>query len=338
MSQSILNKLGMVPFQPLPFISKGKTQTIAAFYFPYNPLIDNTQQHIISLPDNDKIVLVENRPKKWLPSQRVILLVHGLGGSHLSKYLIRLTRLLVQQGFLVIRMNLRGCGAGIGLARHLYHSGRSEDTRAVCNWLSQHFPHSPITQIGFSLGANITLKMAGEDANTQQNSLDSIIAVSPPLDLEASVKLIIKKQNQILDQHFVKGLLHDIYKMHQNFPDLLMPTFPDSLTLYDFDEIYTAPRSGFKNAKDYYTRCSSFQFVDKITLPTFILYAQDDPVVSRIKFSKISYKENIDLLITKKGGHVGWLGYTGKCCWYRWMDKVVVKWVKWLDKQNLSAK
>lgn len=333
MTQDILDKLGMHAFRPLPGINSGHAQTIASFYFPYNPLIDNNKKHVIQLSDGDKIVLIENRPKQWNASKRIVLLVHGLSGSDSSKYLVRLTRVLLTHGFVVIRMNLRGCGAGIGLAKQLYHSGSSEDTRAVLAWLGQHFPHSPVTQIGFSLGANITLKMAGE--GTQQNppNLDSIVAVSPPLDLYASVKLIIKKENKLFNDHFVKVLLKEIAVLYQHFPEVSKPNLPRINTLLEFDDLYTAPRAGFSSAIDYYQRCSSGQFIEGITLPTFILYAKDDPVISRIKLLKIPPKDNFDVLITAKGGHVGWIGKTQHFLRFRWMDEIVGAWVNWFDKQ-----
>lgn len=334
MSKDILKKLGMPPFKPLPGLHKGLSQTIASFYFPYNPFINNSKSHTVTLPDGDKIVLLENRPKVWVPSQRIILLVHGLTGSHLSKYFIRATKFFTQHGYVVMRMNLRGCGLGRGLARHLYHSGRSEDTREILKWLAREYPYSPVTQIGFSLGANITLKMAGEDGDSQSGKLDSVIAVSPPLDLEASVKLLMKKQNRVFNDFFVKGLLGDIAKLHQTFPDLPKLDLPPISTVYQFDDLYTAPRSGFQDAHDYYTRCSSAQFIKTITLPTLILYAKDDPVISRRQFLKLPQKDNLDTILTKHGGHVAWLGKTDKCCHYRWMDRVILKWVHCHDKQH----
>jgi predicted alpha/beta-fold hydrolase len=333
MSNLILQQLEIPPFTPLPGLSHGHAQTIAYYYFPYNPFINNSRQHIISLPDGDRIVLVENRSQKWVSSSRIILLVHGLSGSHLSKYAIRLTKLFTKHGYLVMRMNLRGCGAGTGLAKHLYHSGRSEDTRSVLQWLSREFPQSPVTQIGFSLGANITLKMAGETEFAMGN-LDSIAAISAPLDLGASVKLILKKHNKVFNDFFVKGLLQDIQQLHQAFPELPPPRLPTIKTLYEFDDFYTAPRSGFLNADDYYSQCSSGQFLKNINLPTLILYAKDDPVISKIQYMKIVPRKNFDLIITDKGGHVAWLGYTNKLAHYRWMDYAIFKWVDRFDKNQ----
>lgn len=333
MANAILDKLGMIPFKPLPFISSGKAQTIAAYYFPYNPLINNKRQHVVTLADGDQIVLIENRPQQYRHSQRIVLLVHGLTGSHLSKHIVRTTHQLLNQGFVVFRMNLRGCGAGKGLAKLLYHSGRSEDTREVIHWLAKHYPNSPVTQIGFSLGGNITLKMAGEDANKPTANLDSIVAISSPIDLETSVKLIIKRQNALFNDYFVKGLLRDMQKLQPHHPIHSRPS-PKVLNIYEFDDMFTAPQNGFKNAKDYYTQCSSGQFIQQITLPTFILYATDDPVISRRSYLRLPQKENFDVLITPKGGHVAWLGRTDTPYSCRWMDRIIIKWVNWFDNMK----
>lgn len=334
MPHALLSKLGLIPFQALPLLNTGKRQTIAAAYLPDGPWIHNDVTHVVPLGDGDKIVLVENRPEHWQPNDRIVLLVHGLTGSASSKYLVRLAHKLTTAGCLVMRMNLRGCGAGHGLAKHLYHSGRSEDTRAVLHYLAAQFPRSKVTQAGFSLGANITLKMAGEDGHHPSGNLDSIIAVSPPLDLESSVKLIIHKHNRLFNDFFVKGLLQDIKALHDTFPELEKPNFPKQLNVYEFDDIYTAPRSGFIDAKDYYTKSSSKQFIEGITLPTLLMYAKDDPVISRRSFFKLPHKKDFDVLITSHGGHVGWLGHTGQFGDWRWMDKAVVNWIKCLDVNN----
>lgn len=317
-------------FRPLVGFSSGHAQTLAAYCFPFNPFLSHKTQHILTLADGDKIVLVENRPTHWQPTSRTILLVHGITGSHRSAYLIRITQHLLREGYRVIRMNLRGCGPGMGLAQRLYHSGRSEDTRAVIYWLQQQFPLSPVTQIGFSLGANITLKMAGEDGHQPSGNLDSIMAISPPLDLYASAQKII---HTIFDKPIVKALRLDVKNLQSAFPALSLPTLPENINLYDFDNIYTAPLNHFKNARDYYTQCSSGQFVPQIDIPTFILHAQDDPLIAAQPFNALPQKPNLDILITQQGGHMGWIGPTIKPYYFRWMDYTIVEWLKRFDKK-----
>lgn len=335
-SNNVLNRLKISPFSPLPLLSKGVLQTLAAHYLPNYVKLSDKGSHLIPLADGDKLSAVENRPRDWKNGQRIVLLVHGLTGSHRSKYMIRMTNLLIQQGFMVIRLNLRGCGLGLGLAMQPYHSGRSEDLRAVLHWLKHLYPQSPATVIGFSLGANIVLKMAGEDPLSPIANLDSVMAISPPLNLYQSVKRMLHPKNRLFDQHFVRNLKRDIQQLHQAFPQLPYPNMKSVNTIYDFDDIYTAPRSGFKNALDYYSQCSSEQFIDKINLPTFILYSHDDPVVDNQAYLNLSPKKNIDLILTDRGGHVGWLGHTDQFGHYRWMDKVILRWLACFHQSILA--
>ena len=104
-------------------------------------------------------------------------------------------------------------------------------------------------------------------------------------------------------------------------------------TVLEFDEIVTAPQNNFKNAKDYYQKCSSRQFIPAITLPTLILHSTDDPFIGNADFYNLPKKKNIDLLMTQAGGHVSWIGKTDIPCHYRWMDRVILKWINWIDSQ-----
>lgn len=329
-SDTLLTRLQLPPFEPIFWAKKGLQQTIAAYYYPYNPFLPKGSFHAIPLPDKDQILISINPPKKKNPSPRMILLVHGLSGSYISKYMIRFTRQLTQLGFTVARMNLRGSGPGKTLASKLYHGGRSDDLRAVLEWLMQNFPNTPITTVGFSLGANIVLKMGGE--SPVPKGCDSLIGVSPPLDLLTCVTLLSKPPNQILDQHFSLALVQEVQELHRHL-SLPAPQFPKVLTVYDFDALYTAPLNGFKDAEDYYTQSSALQFIPNIDLPMFILSAKDDPLIFRHLYKKIPKKPNFDLLITPHGGHMGWLSPShwvfAHCGFaHRWMDNAVIQWIR----------
>lgn len=328
--QKLLNKIQYHDFKPMIVCSSGKYQTLMTSLYPAWFDVSPTEVHHLTLPDSDKLVIMEYLPKGWKPGDRIIVLVHGLTGSYKSKYNIRMTKEWLKKGFAIIRINLRGCGPGAGLARHPYHSGRSEDTRAVIHWLYKRYPHSPVTQVGFSLGGNITLKMAAEDSGNPPGNLDSIMAISPPVDLHACSALLHKPENRIFEKHFVTKLIEDVMIRRQHFPDIPELDLDPEMPLLSFDNAYTAPYSGFIDGIDYYTQCSSGMLLDRITLPTFILYAKDDPFITIERFlHKIEDKPYVDCLMTEEGGHVAWFGSSLKGSSRLWMDGALVNWLDW---------
>ncbi len=334
--QSVLKKIDLPSFEPFPFFKSGHAQTVLSQIFPYIPIVKNTIRHQVTLSDNDIIILVENAPQTFKHvSNKIVLLVHGLTGSQDSSYMQRGAHYLSQAGFRVFRMNLRGCGAGFHYAKKLYHSGRSQDVQEVITWLSSRYPLSPISLIGFSLGANIVLKLAGELGNGLYTAprLQSVLAISPPLNLEASVKLLLHKKNHFFNDYFVKRLVSDIQAKSSFIPGLPNLKQTSIKSVLDFDEQITAPHNGFKNAKDYYQQSSSGQYIPAITHPTLILHSQDDPFIGNAEFYKLPKKANLDLLLTKKGGHVSWLGKTDLSFNFRWMDRVILKWTNWINYQ-----
>ena len=152
-----------------------------------------------------------------------------------------------------------------------------------------------------------------------------------------SYKLITHPFNTLFDQRFVKDLVKHAHDLHRWFPETPLPVFPRKLNLYEFDNLYTSVRAGYKDADEYYEKNSSIHFLSTIELPTFILHARDDPFISRRTLSTIPQKVNprnqhIDVLITKQGGHVGWLGQSSQRGDMRWMDDIIVKWVNWRNK------
>lgn len=331
--EAILDKLDIKDFVPTPFATKGIQQTLLSYGLPYNALLDNKNLEKIPLADGDNIVVALNFPKTPQPIKRIVLLVHGLSGSYVSKYMIRMTKRLTRKGYLIARMNLRGTGPGMNHATKLYNGGMSTDISAVLVWLKLKYPNLPVTCAGFSLGANITLKLAGE--NIAKGNLDSVLAVSPPMDLYACVQLLAKPPNKFLDKHFANELVNEVTKMHNRL-NKPIPCFPENLSVYDFDELYTAPENQFKNAREYYEQSSAINFLDNISLPTFILYAKNDPIIFSRKFKLIPNKPNFDVLITNNGGHMGWISKINPQG-VRWMDYTLERWIEWFHSKNKVA-
>jgi len=326
--ERVLKKLKLNKFYPFPFARSGFWQTIYGSYWPILKPSTPDSFHHLTLPDGDVLVLAENRPKDWKPGSRIMLLVHGLTGCYQSTYMQRMCRRLHKKGYLVLRLNLRFCGPGRGLARKAYHAGVSEDTRAVLEWVKIHFPDSPVTQVGFSLGGNVSLKMAGEDGSRPSGNLDSVVAVSPPIDLEASSLRMAAPENQFFERFFVKYLMKDTKLMLKTFPDMEQFELPKNPSLRAFEELFATHRAGFKSAKDYYEKCSSMHFIPEIKIPTLILSSADDPVVDGHALVKVPHANNVDIILTDKGGHVGFLGFGTSYDEVRWSDQAIDRWLE----------
>jgi predicted alpha/beta-fold hydrolase len=260
--------------------------------------------------------------------QPVAILLHGLGGCHQSTYMQRCSVKLRAQGVRVFRMDLRGCGAGISLARHPIHAGRSEDAAAALDYVAKLCPGSPIHLVGFSMGANIVLKLAGELANDAPPHLASVMAVSPPIDLIECSKNMQRGWNRLYDRRFVRNLVRYIERRSTVRPDAhALPLVPRPKRLIDFDAMFTAPLSGFADTDDYYTQASSGRLLPRISVPTLIVTAASDPIVPVGPFEHASYSPTTQLVITPCGGHLGYVAAKSSDPDHRWLDWRVVEWI-----------
>ena len=165
-------------------------------------------------------------------------------------------------------------------------------------------PDSPLILMGFSLGGNIVLKLAGELAALGKRFLSGVIAVSPPVDLYSSVILIGHPDNAMYERYFISLMRNDVHYRHATFKDMPSVNLPKQLKLYEFDQIYTAPYYGFRDARDYYSKCSAAQYVTDIAIPCKVLLAEDDPIVSHRSLDHIELPSHIEVYKTKKGGHI----------------------------------
>ena len=313
-------------FRPFPLLRNRHLQTILGAWalLPFEP---RSEERRVKLADGDILALEVSTPQGWREDSPTVVMVHGLCGCSRSPYMVRLARKLVGRGVRAVRVNLRGCGPGRGLARGIYHSGRSGDVRQVIEDLRREDPESPLTLIGFSLGGNIALKLAGELGAAATGSLERVLAVCPPADLEACARLIHRPENRIYENHFVRILRKGVEDRHARFPDLPPVELPVKLSLRDFDDLYTAPHGGFESAIDYYQKCSAEPLVDRIEVPCRVLFAEDDPFVRANVFDDTDLPANVEVERTRHGGHLGFLGHPKSSGGYRWMDSRLLNWI-----------
>lgn len=315
-----------LPFDPYPFTGDPHTQTILGCYLSFVRSPPSSQK-LVTLPDGDKISLEVTTPTKWTSSDLTVVFVHGLCGSHESPNLVRMASKLNAIGVRSIRFNMRGCGSGHGLCRRHYHSGRSEDLFECLKVIKQEHPESPIILVGYSLGGNIALKLAGELSHQAPYFLKAVIAVTPPVDLYASIQLMADPMNSIYETYFYRVLRSGVHYLQKNFHEGPRIVLPAKMKIYEFDQLYTAPAAGFESAMDYYQKCSSMHLINDISIPCKILFSEDDPIICHHSLDHFELPSNIEVYKTKKGGHMGYLGSAPGQEGFYWLDWVVKGWI-----------
>lgn len=290
-------------FVPLPLLSSFHLQMIAASVCPAGKEPESEERHIdIGNGDFLSCHISSSNEKA-----STIVLIHGLGGSYHSRYMIRISRKLFHAGYRVVRVNLRGCGTGKNLSSLPYNSGNSQDIKKLLESLQC----SPLILIGFSLGGNIILKLAGELG--KEKLFQHAIAVCPVLNLMNCVERI--EHYPFYHNYYVNAILAQSQKWVKE---------TQIRSIYEYDTKIIAPLWGYASAEDYYERCSSEKFIDQIATPCDILLAKDDPFIDyrRIYNRKLSPKTTIWL--SDKGSHVGFIGQDP----FFWLDQFLLTRIK----------
>ena len=242
-------------------------------------------------------------------STSITVIIHGLEGSSNSSYVKSLTKILNEQLIDVVAINLRGCSGEPNRLMSSYHSGKTDDLKAVITYLENKFKYKQFHIVGFSLGGNITLKYLGENGLNLSSKIQSAVTVSVPCELNGSSESLAKFWNKIYMQRFLISLKKkSLYKLKQ-FPNsfLKKELIEQAKNFYDFDNLYTAPAHGFKDAFDYWKKSSSKQFIPNIKIPSLLITSIDDPFLSKtcIPIQEANNNKYFNLELTKYGGHVG---------------------------------
>ena len=183
-------------------------------------------------------------------------------------------------GWNVVRLNQRNCGDTEHLSRGLYHSGLTNDPLFVLRELIERDGIRALAVAGYSLGGNLTLKLAGDLGDAAPPQLKAVCAVSPTMDLAVCVKALERKANVAYQWNFVRRLKARMRRKAAVVPGVFtLEPLRRIWTVRQFDEAYTAPHHGFRDAADYYHRASAMRVIDRIAVPALILTAADDPFV-----------------------------------------------------------
>ena len=306
-----------------PLLSGGHTQTLFATMarsvdFQYE------RRERIDTPDGDFLDLewatLQDRAAVAGPSRlrRVAVITHGLEGSAQRNYMRGMARALVRHGWDVIAWNLRGCSGDLNRAIPTYHSGKTEDLEVVVQHALSH-EYDMVALVGFSLGGNMTLKYLGERGADVDPRIERAVAISTPVDLEAASRRISERTNWHYTQYFLRSLRETVQKKAERHPDRVDASIlRDVRSLVDFDDAFTAPLNGFRDARDYYQQSSSRPLLRNIRIPTLLLNAGNDPFLpaSCYPFGEARNHANLYLEVPEHGGHVGFVMFEPDGAYY----------------------
>jgi predicted alpha/beta-fold hydrolase len=287
----------------------------------------NFNRKRIQTPDNDFIDLDFSKVK----SKHLALLIHGLEGSSNSKYILSTTQYLNKKNIDVVVFNLRGCSGEPNNKLKSYHSGETKDLDFVVKFLTENCDYNKISIVGFSLGGNMSLKYLSEKKKDCPAILNAIVAVSPPCDLKGSSIELAKKSNFIYMKRFLKTLTKKAFEKNKRFPNenLNIDNIMASKNFADFDNLFTAPTSGFESAEDYWLKASSLFDLEDIKKPTYLISAENDPFLSKscIPFSIAKNHKYLFLEAPKHGGHIGFIqSFSAKN--NLWLEKKVTNFIQ----------
>jgi predicted alpha/beta-fold hydrolase len=316
-------------FRPRRGLRGGHVQTIASFFLRRNTILPTAEERFIEVEPGVRVLCHCH----WQPDRAAaltVLIVHGLEGSSESGYMLGIAAKGLAAGMNVVRMNQRNCGGTEGLSATLYHSGRSADVAAVAENLIGNDKISRLALVGFSMGGNLVLKLAGEWGREGPPEFRTVVAVCPSVDLAASADALHVGRNRLYEQYFLMQLRRRLREKARLFPgEFELSRLHRVKTLREFDDKITAFYCGFTGASDYYARSAASNVVDRITVPAFILHAANDPFIRILPETraKISANPHITFLETEDGGHCSFIGerngYDG-----HWAERQVVEFLR----------
>jgi predicted alpha/beta-fold hydrolase len=330
----------MQTFQPHFLLRNPHAQTLASAFLPRRfPRLPRSTPREFETEPCTRIrgeCHWQSRPRE----RPTLVLVHGLEGSSESGYMLGLAERALVAGWNAVRLNQRNCGGTESLTPTLYNSGLSGDYRAVLIELTQRDSLSEIFFVGYSMGGNLVLKMAGELAGAAPRQLRGVAAVCPALDLALCVDAVGLPSNFVYQRHFVSDLKDRMRRKAKLFPGKFdLGPMARVRTLREFDDVVTATYCGFRDASDYYARSSALEVMGEIQVPALLVTAQDDPFVPFASFFEPAITKNahVRLLAPAHGGHCAFISrYSGDDRF--WAEARVMEFFKMLSTSPLDHK
>ena len=321
------------PFQARRALRGGHAQTIAGNFLPRRNQLPPAEERLFHVEPQVQVLCHCH----WQPDRSsavTLVIVHGLEGSSESGYVIGTGSKAWCAGMNVVRMNMRNCGNTESLGPTLYNSSMSDDVGVVAEALIAEERLPKLALAGFSMGGNLVLKLLGEWGENAPPQVIAGIGVSPSMDLAASADALHDRANRIYEMKFLWGLRRRMQRKAALYPGVYDLRYLRGLrSLRDFDDQITARYCGFLDAQDYYTRAAASNVLDRITLPTLIVHAADDPFIRILPATqeKLLRNPHIIYLETEHGGHCAFLaeanGYDG-----RWAERQAIAFLQCIER------
>lgn len=302
-----------IDFVPRRFLRNGHLQTILGNYLARIDRLPPATAHLVEVDASTKSRVLCHchfQPVEVRATRPSVVIVHGLEGSSNSQYVVGNANKLWAAGCNIVRMNMRNCGGTERLSPTLYHSALSGDVEVVMSFFIALERLQSISLVGYSMGGNLVLKLAGELGALAPKELKCVVGVSPAIDLGPSADALHEPLNRVYEIKFLRSLLMRYRRKAALFPEIFDASRADNIrSLRAFDDRVTAFYAGFEGADDYYYRAAAARVLDRIAVPTLLLRALDDPFVRLTIASREAILANprITYIETAHGGHCAFL-------------------------------
>jgi len=320
----------MGAFEPRPSLRGGHKMTLYSWGNPrYFPRLPAPTRRFFDVAARTRVVA----DCHWQKDRRrhpTLLALHGLNGSSDAHYMRGMAAKAFARGLNVVRLNQRNCGNTEHLSEGLFHSGLTADAAHVIDELITVDRLTAIAVAGYSLGGNLALKLAGEYGSRAPKELVGVAAVSPIIEISECTRALERPENWLYEWNFVRDLKKRMRRKEACRPGLFDLSRLNAIkTVREFDEAFTAPYFGFRDAEDYYHRASAMRVIDRIAVPALVITAEDDPFVPSRPFRDpaVAANPHIDLRITEHGGHCGFIGTRAAEDDGYWAEQQIVEFV-----------
>jgi len=304
----------------------GDLQTLATVLIDVpSSLAPGTSERLrLTLGDGDTMQAMLDRPATSQPGKPLVLLIHGVPGSEAAPYMLRMSGYLLDKGYPVLRLNMRGAGPSRATCGGQYSAASSRDLAELIGLLPPDLTATGIVAVGYSVGGAILLKYLGEEGS--RTKLCAAASISAPIDLLGTCLNLLRLRNVLYHRHVFTAVKREALAAGAVLTPDERQKIEAARTLYEFDDVFTAPRNGFAGADDYFFHCSAVNFLPTIRIPTLVLASLDDPWVPGGAYAGHHWGSNtshsLRPVLTAHGGHVGFHGTGG---YKPWSDLAVMK-------------